>query len=265
MAIPCGANISAAVSAGAPGTVYQLGSCSYPDQNLTSTVPATVQGNGSATTVGDIDAHGAQNLTLKNFNSTDMFWVPQNGSSGGRLTSNMTTDGVNFTAGGIFIRGCQNCTFRNGSSGNRHDAYSQTIGTYSGLPVSTNILIEDWLMHDIDRRANTAGHVECLYIQESANVTLRRVHFARCEVFDLDIQDDVLGGPISGLSVQDSVFDATVFSGFYAVNQRADTNTEWLRNTFHQGFSLQEGTVQGCGNVKDPGINTFPASLLVPC
>jgi hypothetical protein len=244
--------------------VFQLGACSYPDQNFTSTSTVTVQGQGASTVVGDLDAHGAQNITFKNFNARDMFWVPLNGSSGGRLTSNMRTDGVNFTAGGIFLRGCQNCSFLNGSSGNRHDAYSQTIGTYSGVAVSRDILIQDWLMHDIDRRANTSGHTECLYIQESANVTLRRVHFARCEVFDLNIQDDVLGGPITGLSVQDSVFESTVFSGFYAVNQRAATNSEWLRNHFAQGFALQQGTVQGCGNLTNTGL-TFPTTLRASC
>ena len=172
---------------------------------------------------------------------------------------------VNFTAGGIFLRGCQNCSFLNGSSGNRHDAYSQTIGTSSGVAVSKNILIQNWLMHDIDRQANPSGHTECLYIQESANVTLNNVHFARCEVFDLNIQDDVLGGPISGLLVENSEFETTVYSGYYAVNQRANTDTQWRNNHFGQGFSLQEGTANGYGNTKESGINTFSANLLVAC
>ena len=58
---------------------------------------------------------------------------------------------TDFSAGGIFLRGCQNCTFRNGSSGNRHDAYSQTIGAYSATDKSRNILIDNWLFHDMDR------------------------------------------------------------------------------------------------------------------
>ncbi|MET0260341.1 MAG: hypothetical protein ABW227_04550 [Gaiellaceae bacterium] len=58
--------------------MFQLGACSYPNQNFTSTSTVTVQGQGASTVVGDLDAHGAQNLTFKNFNARDMFWVPQN-------------------------------------------------------------------------------------------------------------------------------------------------------------------------------------------
>lgn len=185
MAVPCGANINSAIALAAPGAVLQLGSCSYPNQNFTTTIPVTVQGNGSATTVGDIDAHGAQNIALKNFDARDSFWVPQNGSSGGRLTSNMSTDGVNFTAGGIFLRGCQGCSFRNGASGNTHDASSQTIGTYSGLAPSRNILIDNWNFHDMDRSANPGGHMECLFIQESDGVTVSNSIFQRCSIMDI--------------------------------------------------------------------------------
>ena len=207
MAIPCGGNISAAVSAGAPGTVYQLGSCSYPNQNLTSTVPATVQGNGSATVVGDLDAHGAQNLTLQDFSARDMFWVPQNGSSGGRLTGNMVVENVDFTNGGIFLRGCQTCSFRNGSSGNTHDASSQTIGAYSAADKSRNITIDNWLFHDMDRSQDPSGHMECLFIQESDNVTVSNSTFIRCSIMDIFISPIISTQAPSNVTLRNNVFN----------------------------------------------------------
>jgi hypothetical protein len=262
--VPCGANINSYTSSAASGSTLTLGACSYPNQNFTSTTPVTVQGQGALTMVGDMDAHGAQNITFRNFNATDLFWVPQNGSGGGRLSSNLTTDGVNFTAGGIFLRGCQNCTFRNGGSGNRHDSYSQTIGAYSSADPSRNITIQNWLFHDMDRQANPAGHVECLFIQESVGVLLDNVHFTRCEVFDLYISD-LYGGPISGITVRNSRFDEVIYSGYYAVDQNFATNSTWINNSFGQGLRVALGSVNGCGNLTDSPSFTFPATLRPPC
>jgi hypothetical protein len=187
--------------------VFQLGACSYPNQNFTSTSTVTVQGQGASTVVGDLDAHGAQNLTFRNFNARDMFWVPQNGSSGGRLTSNMVVDNVDFTAGGIFLRGCQNCTFRNGASGNRHDAYSQTIGAYSATDKSRSILIDNWLFHDMDRSANPSGHMECLFIQESDGVTVQNSTFTNCSIMDVFISPIVSTQAPTNLTLRGNRFE----------------------------------------------------------
>lgn len=205
--MPCGANIASYAASAASGSTLSLGACSYPNQNFTSTTPVTIQGQGAATTVGDLDAHGAQNIAFKNFTATDMFWVPQNGSSGGRLASNLSTDGVNFTAGGIFLRGCQNCTFKNGASGNRHDAYSQTIGAYSAADKSRNILIDHWNFHDMDRSANPSGHMECLFIQESDGVTVSNSTFSRCSIMDVFISPIVSSQAPTNVTLRGNTFN----------------------------------------------------------
>ena len=205
--MPCGANINSVAAIASPGSTLSLGACTYPDQNFTVTTQLTIQGQGSGTTVGDLDAHGAQNLTFRNFNARDMFWVPQNGSSGGRLTSNMVVDNVDFTAGGIFLRGCQNCTFRNGASGNRHDAYSQTIGAYSATDKSRSILIDNWLFHDMDRSANPSGHMECLFIQESDGVTVQNSTFTNCSIMDVFISPIVSTQAPTNLTLRGNRFE----------------------------------------------------------
>jgi hypothetical protein len=263
VAVPCGANINAYSTVATPGTVLSLGSCSYPSQNFTSTVPVTVEGQGSATTVGDINAHGAQNITFKDFNSTEMFLVPQNGSSGGRLTSNITFNGVNFTAGGIFVRACQNCSFLNGSGGNRHDAYSQTVGTYSGLAPSHNIVIDHWVFHDMDRSQNPSGHMECLFIQESDGVTVSNSSFDRCEIMDL-YGHVIVGGTIGTVTLEHNHFGVTTPSGFYAFDAH-EGHYVIRNNDFAQGLILQDSaTASGCGSTVVPGVS-LPSALLDPC
>jgi hypothetical protein len=257
--VPCGANIASYQGLAA---VLQLGDCSYPDQNFTGRVPVTIQGQ-LGTTIGDISTHGASGIVFKNLRAREAFLAPQNGSSGGVNSSDITFDTVDFYAGGIFTRGCVNCAFVNGSSGNRCDAYSQTIGGYSSSAPSMNIVIKNWTSHDITRRCNTSGHVECLFIQESVGVILDGDTFHNCEVFDLYVSD-LFGGPISGISVRNTRFDSTVFSGFYAVEINFNTNVEFLRNSFDQGLYVQRGSVTGCGNTVSSGF-LFPAVLLQPC
>lgn len=224
--VPCGANINSVVATAPPNSTLQLGSCSYPNQNFTTTNPVTVKGNGSATTVGNLDAHGAQGITFRDFSARDMFWAPLNGSSGGRLTSNMVVDNVDFTAGGIFIRDCQTCTFRNGSTGNRHDAWSSTIGAYStqGLPDSRNILVDNWLFHDIDRTQNPSGHVECLFIQDVDGVTIRNSTFIRCAIMDIFISPGVADSP-RNIALRGNTFNTPVERGGGAVVVNPDPAT----------------------------------------
>jgi len=226
VSVPCGANINSLTTGAAAGTVFQLGACSYPNQNFTSTTTVTVQGQGASTVVGDLDAHGAQNITFKNFTARDMFWAPLNGSSGGRLPSNMVVDNVDFTAGGIFIRDCQTCTFRNGSSGNRHDAYSQTIGAYDaqGLPPSRDILVDNWLFHDMDRTQNPSGHVECLFIQNSDRVTIRNSTFIRCAIMDIFISPGTPPAP-TNIALRGNTFNTPVERGGGAVVVNPDPAT----------------------------------------
>jgi hypothetical protein len=260
--VPCGANINTYTTSAKAGTTFLLGACSYPSQNFTSTVPVTIQGQ-AGTTIGDLNAHGAQNITFLDFSTTGTFIVPLDGSSGGRLPTNLTFQRVTMTAGGIFLRGCQTCAFRDGSSGNTHDAYSQTIGTYEGLAPSSNILIDNWRFHDMDRSQNPTGHMECLFIQESQNVVVRNATFARCEIFDVYL-NHIVGGRVGNVTFDGVQFGATTPSGYYALDARDGTLV--VRNSrFDQGSVLQDtATATGCGNIASSNV-TFPASLLEPC
>jgi hypothetical protein len=261
--VPCGANLNTVALAASPGDTLLLGACSYPSQNFTSTTPIAVVGQGSATTVGDLNAHGAQNILFQNFNAADSFWVPLNGSNGGRVSANLTADGVNFTSGGIFTRGLVGGNFIHGSSGNTCNAYSQTLGAYSSAYPTRDIVIDGWSFHDMNRSCNTSGHMECLFVQESVNVLVKNSNFVRCEVFDLYVSD-LFGGPISGISFQDTHFDETVRSGYYAAEINFNTDVEFLRDSWSQGLYVQNGTVSGCGNTVS-GSFLFPSELLTPC
>jgi hypothetical protein len=257
--VPCGANISLYVPVA--GGTLQLGSCTYPDQDFRSGVPLVVQGQ-LGTTLGEISTHGATAVTFKNLRARRSFLAPQNGSGGGANSANITFDTVDFYQGGIFTRGCINCAFVNGSSGNTCDGYSQTIGAYSSANPSA-ITVQNWTFHDMSRACAPGAHTECLFIQESSRVTLQSVAFNRCEVFDLYISD-LFGGPIANVSVRDSHFDQTTPTGYYAVEINFPTTVEFLRDSFDQGLYVQQGGVSGCGNTRS-GSFLFPASLLVPC
>jgi hypothetical protein len=247
--------------------VLQLGSCSYPnvsfsyDATKTSAADVIIRGNGRGLTMlGDVNMRGAKHLTLRDLSLRDSFLTPQNGSSGGQRTEDVTFDNVDMYAGGIFTRSCKDCTFRNGASGNRHDAYSQTIGTYAGLPPSENITIDSWRFHDMDRSQAPGGHMECLFVQESNGVLIRNSLFERCSIMDVFFSPvvsnnvptnitmvgntfrrpspergggAVLVNPDPGSSIVNYTFDANTWDDRLLIENDGNatlTNVVWCRN-----------------------------------
>lgn len=211
--VPCGANLDTSYHNAKPGDVLQLGACAYPavtftfDSTKTSTNRVVFQMQ-AGTTIADFNIKGAKHVSFTGPGTifADIFATPQNGPSGGQLADDWLFDGVTIKGGGIFLRNATNFTFKNGQSGETHDARSQTIGAYAGLPPSKNILISNWRFHDMDRSANPTGHMECLFIQESDNVTVENSLFERCSIMDIFISPVSGGAAATNLTLKGNTF-----------------------------------------------------------
>ncbi|MEZ5098366.1 MAG: choice-of-anchor Q domain-containing protein [Thermoleophilia bacterium] len=169
---------------------------------------------GARVRTGELSIKGARDVEFRGFEADDLFIVPLNGPDGGPRPENVAFR--NMTTRFFFVRSGKRVSIVGGSVGGIDEAISSTIGTYPGLPVSEDVLIDGVTFHDVTRDANPTGHIECLFVQESDRVVIRRSRFTRCDVMDVYV-NDILGGTITNLTIENNAFDQPGDGGSYAV------------------------------------------------
>lgn len=253
------------------GQVVEIAGGSYPAQTITHDASKTALDDvvfrpavGAVVTTGELQPRGARHLTFEGFAAEDYFVVPSGGSSGGARAEDITFR--NMSAKFFFIRAGKDISLLGGSLGGTDFAVSNTIGSYPGLPVSENVVVDGVHFHDMTRATNPSGHMECLFIQESRGTTVRNSVFERCEVFDLRI-DEILGGSVVGTVIEGNTFHKTAPTGYYALDlDEGDVNL--TRNVFHQGVSVGDtsvGKITGCGNTLVGTGFSVSSSVTAPC
>jgi len=125
----------------------------------------------------------------------------------------------NSTMRFFFIRSSTNIRIIGGAVGPSDDSTSPTIGaSETSAPPSSNILIDNVRFHDITRAQSPSGHVECLFIQESIGVVIRRSRFEHCDIMDLFV-NDILGGQVPrAVTLENNFFGRPTDGGFYAID-----------------------------------------------
>jgi len=256
-----------AYHAAAAGDVITLSAGTYSSQTLTydasktsSTDVVFQPASGATVTInGDIDVLGAKHITIRGVTvSSWIFGTPQNGSSGGARMEDMTFENVKTSV--FFVRAAKDVTFTGGQIGPNHDAGSSTIGTYSGLAPSENVVIENTRFFDIDRLNDPSEHVECLFIQDAVGTVIRNDVFDQCEVFDI-YMNSIVGVTVpKNTLIEGNTFGAPTPTGYYAIYIGSGNGTVLRNNKFLQmGLSEESDVVNtsGCGNT---GIKSYTAA-----
>jgi hypothetical protein len=119
----------------------------------------------------------------------------------------------------FFIRSSTDIRLIGGAVGPSDDSTSPTIGASEpSAPPSRNILIDGVRFHDITRASSPSGHVECLFIQESVSVVIRRSRFEHCDIMDLYV-NDIVGGPVPrAITLENNFFGRPTDGGYYAID-----------------------------------------------
>jgi hypothetical protein len=200
-----------------PGQVVEVADGTYGDVNLrgrskSGQSPIVFQAAPGATpSAGDLDVRNRSHLVFKNLEFRSWYV---------RHSSDITFRNVKTRF--FFVRSSNGVRILGGSVGPSQDGTSPTIGNYAGDPVSKNILVDRVLFHDIGRQDSPGSHVECLFLQESSGVVIRRSKFTRCDIMDLYVST-VTGGPMpSNVLIENNWFDEPTDGGSYPIDIHPD-------------------------------------------
>jgi len=213
---PC-RSFARAARAARPGEVVEVADGTYGDVSLRGGTKSG-QGRivfqaapGATPSAGDLDVRNRRNVVFKNLEFRSWYV---------RHSSNITFRNVKTRF--FFVRSSNGVRILGGSVGPSQDGTSPTIGNYSGDPVSKNILVDGVLFHDIGRQQSPGSHVECLFLQESSGVVIRRSKFTRCDIMDLYVST-VTGGPMpSNVLIENNWFDEPTDGGSYPIDIHPD-------------------------------------------
>ena len=155
----------------------------------------------------------------------------------------------NVKAGAFFIRSSSQVKVIGGSVGDNQDGTSPTIGiSEASAPLTRDILIDGVSFDNIGRAECEGCHVECLFIQEAANVVIRNSRFTRCDVMDIFVEG-LFGTQPTNLTLENNWFDEPTSGGYYPVYIRWDpgrviSGYVIRYNSFNGSLHLDEGTYQ---------------------
>ena len=147
----------------------------------------------------------------------------------------------------FFIRSASNIRILGGSVGGIDDASAATIGsTYQSTVPSRRILVDGVSFHDITRKQNPSGHVQCLFVQSVDGLVIRNSTFRRCDVFDVYVNNITRGPVPRNMLFENNLFDRAN-DGFYSLYVRNDPGDviDGLvvrYNSFVQGAHFDEGS-----------------------
>ena len=150
----------------------------------------------------------------------------------------------------FYIRSASRISLIGGRVGGTSHAESATIGSTAGsTQPSRSIVIDGVEFHDMTRADAPGGHSECLFVQSVDGLVLRNSRFHGCDVFDVYI-NNILVGPVStNLLIENTFFGSTTSGGFYSLFVRTDPgetrrNITIRNNAFQQGLHLDPGTYE---------------------
>ena len=234
------------------GQAVELAGGDYGDQSFSgsksgSGVVTFRPAAGATVTTGHLSLNGQTNLEFRDMKMDDYYI---------KYTKNITFR--NVTTRFFFVRSSDTINILGGSVGPIQDGTSPTIGNYTGSPVSTNVTVDGVLFHDVGRQNAPGAHVECLFLQEAANVVIRNSKFTRCDIMDLYVSP-VQGGPTAyNVTIENNWFDAPTDGGYHALDIHPDAGTVPRNfivryNSFNGTILVYEGftydNVQFIGNI----------------
>jgi hypothetical protein len=243
---PCG-SWDRAYHLARPGQVVELAGGTYPGQTLTfdprktssQDVVFRPRKGARVTVAGEVELEGVSHVTFKRMTVGDFFIGPESTSPDpGAIPRDVSVLDVRQRF--FFVRAAVNVRIAGGAVGGVDNAIVSTIGTYPGQPPARNVLVERVRFHDVTRRADPEAHVECLFIQESNGVTVRRSRFTRCDVMGVFV-NQILGGTISNLRIENNFFDRPTDGGYYALAVYPVNRGRILYNSFAGTALLRTG------------------------
>jgi chitodextrinase len=234
------------------GQTVELAGGAYGGQTLTgskagSGVVTFRPASGADVQLGALSLNGQTNIEFRGL-AIDNWYA--------KYVRNVTFRDV--TTRFFFVRSSDTVAILGGSVGGVQDGTSPTIGNYAGDPVSTNVTVDGVLFHDVGRQDAPGAHVECLFLQEAADVVIRNSKFTRCDIMDLYVSP-IQGGPTAyDVTVENNWFDQPTGGGYYALDIHPDygsvpRNFVVRYNSFNGSILLYDGftydNVSFVGNV----------------
>ena len=201
------------------GQTVEMAAGTYGSQSFTGTKSGTGAvtfrpASGAAVSIGALSLNGQTNLEFRDI-TMDNWYI--------KYTKNVTFR--NVTTRFFFVRSSDTINILGGSVGPIQDGTSPTIGNFAGSPVSNNVVVDGVFFHDVGRQNCGGCHVECLFLQEAANVIIRNSKFTRCDIMDLYVSP-VQGGPTAyNVTIENNWFDQPTDGGSYALDIHPDAGT----------------------------------------
>jgi hypothetical protein len=129
----------------------------------------------------------------------------------------------NLHASNFEIWGAQNTRILGGSYGPAYDPGGKTLvdfiayGGPDSAPIRPrNVLIDGVYIHDV-RRADSASHNECMFVNAGDGITIRNSRFQRCDIFDIFFTRGPFGPPATHVVLENNFFDRATADGRYDV------------------------------------------------
>ena len=123
----------------------------------------------------------------------------------------------------FFIRSASRIRVLGGSVGGIGSGDAATIGsTYQSTVPSRDILLDGVRFHDVTRKQNPGGHVQCLFVQSVDGLVIRNSSFRHCDVFDVYVNNIGVGPVPSNMLFENDLFDKAGDGGFYSLYVRND-------------------------------------------
>lgn len=255
---PC-ASFDRAYRAAASGASVEIAAGTYPTQEVTRDASKTdgappvtfVPATGAAVVVnGDLVFLGVHDVRVDRLRVNSLALLPSTRSA---LTSNTEySSHLRFSRMGVkvlYIRAGSNITIADSAIGNYSylEGYgSNTIGSYDGMPPSTNIVLDRVTFRGI-RRDSSPSHAECLFLQNVDGIAIRRSRFLECPVMGIfsqavgdafnpqhvTIENNFIGHPFADAS-----------SSIYVDYRGGNPPTNWVIrfNSLGGGLRFAEGS-----------------------
>jgi hypothetical protein len=123
----------------------------------------------------------------------------------------------------FFIRSASRIRVLGGSVGGVDSGAAPTIGaTYQSHVPSRDVLLDGVSFHDVTRRQDPSGHVQCLFVQSVDGLVVRNSTFRHCDVFDVYVNNIGVGPVPKNVLFENDLFDKASDGGFYSLFVRND-------------------------------------------
>lgn len=238
--LPC-ATFNRAYQIASCGDTVEIASGTYGNETMT----AAAKSCAADTYVSFVPASGAtvQKNGLRMDNQTSIYMADFRieGTLFMHLAEKVYLDDMSVRI--WFSRGSKDMMMVGGEVSGSQNGDSPTIGKYSGERESQNITFDGVAFHDIGRDNCPGCHIECLFIQEATNVTIKNGSFQRCAVMDIYVSGQGLGaggsGNVTNLVIENNWFDTPTSNGTNALRMNPDTavivNPNIRNNSFAGG------------------------------